>query len=59
VTARVFRLEIGKDTGGLPWSVAELEFYGSDDPSARQAGDAVVVDSKAAETLQIAARELR
>ncbi len=56
---RVFRLEIGKETSGFPWSVAELELYGSSDPEAMKPGDAVVVDPKAPAPLQTAARELR
>ena len=59
VAGRVFRVEIGREGSGLPWSIAELELYGSYDPAAWPARDAVVVDPKAAEPLLLAARELR
>ena len=56
---RIWRLEIGKEACAPPWSIAELELYGTYDRAAWPARDAVVVDPKAAEPLQLAARELR
>ena len=59
VRARYVRLEIGRETCGLPWSIAELEVYGSTDEGAFVKRDAVVVDPDAPFPLKIAARELR
>ena len=59
VRARYVRLEIGRKTCGLPWSIAELEIYGTTDEGAFAKSDAVVLGSDAPGPLQIAARDLR
>jgi hypothetical protein len=59
VRARCIRLEIGPQAAGLPWSVAELEVYGSTDPEASRRTDAVVLETTDSLTLRTAAEELR
>ena len=54
VRARSLRIEVGADTAAFPWTVAELEVYGS----AARAEDAVVVADDAPGPLQLAAGEL-
>lgn len=58
VTARYLRLEVTAGSS-LPWSIAELELYGSTDKAAFEKGDAVVLPPRARPTLQLAARELQ
>ena len=58
VVARQMRLE-AVARSEQPWSIAELEAYGSDDPAAFQSRDAVVVDMHAPSPLRMAAEELR
>jgi hypothetical protein len=58
VVTRYIRLE-AVVPNEKPWSIAELELYGSDDPAAFQSQDAVVVDAKAPNPLRMAAEELR
>ena len=42
-----------------PWAIAELEIYGSTDPTALRPADAVIVDAAAPAPLRRAAEELR
>jgi len=58
VVARHIRLEAVAPSE-QPWSIAELEAYGSDDPAARRSQDAVVVDIHAPGPLRMAAEDLR
>ena len=58
VVTRYIRLEAVVPNEN-PWSIAELELYGSDDPAAFQPQDAVIVDAKAKAPLRLAAEELR
>jgi len=56
---RFVRIEIGPNTAGYPWSVAELEVYGvSRNLDAPQRWGAVVVAKDAPPPIQLAAREL-
>ena len=58
VVTRQIRLEAVAPSE-QPWSIAELELYGSDDPAMFQPQDAVVVDAKAPAPLRMAAEELQ
>jgi len=58
VVARFVRIET-VDSCGLPWSVAELELYGSSDKAAMEKKDAVVLATHAPPPLRVAAEELR
>jgi hypothetical protein len=54
--ARYIKIQPGKEHGKTPWSIAELEIYGTHAPMTPK--DAVVLDAKAPEPLQFAAEEL-
>ena len=49
----------GRRASDQPWSIAELELYGSDDPAAFRSQDVVIVDSMAPAPLRMAAEDLR
>jgi hypothetical protein len=56
---RFVRIEIGPNTAGYPWAIAELEVYGvTGKLDAPQSWGAVVVDKDAPPPLQLAAQEL-
>jgi hypothetical protein len=59
VIARYVYIEIGPQTAGLPWSIAELELYGTYNKDAFKNKDAVVLPEGAATTLRLAAEDLR
>jgi len=58
LAVRYLRLEVTAGSS-LPWTIAELELYGSTDKNAFVKGDAIVLPLKAHPTLQLAARELQ
>jgi hypothetical protein len=56
---RYVRLEIGHNSAGYPWAIAELEVYAATKEVSPEEWNAVVVDSEANSTLKLAAEELR